>query len=185
MLILCPSWFILRSAVSPRRIESSVSNGVIAAYFSQGELWLVGAWEATPALEEGVTNSSQEVSSSVTSCRRGELLLSWEGLQLREAGWPVSRVRCWELLVMDCLEWVGVARHYNENRVPVLGYTLVLLKTMKSVVDMKKYYVLKSNAFVSHSIDSLGIKDFLWIYDLNLGIDLYLSTGRLLSTYCV
>jgi len=101
------------------------------------------------------------------------------------AGWPVSRVRCWELWLMDCLEWVGVARHYNENRVPVLGYTLVLLKTMKSVVDMKKYYVLKSNVFVSHSIDSLGLEDFLWIYDLNLGIDVYLSTSRLLSTYCV
>ena len=54
-----------------------------------------------------------------------------------------------------------MARHYNENQVPVLGYTLILLKTMNSVVDMKKYYVLKSNAFVSHSIDSLGIKDFL------------------------
>ena len=47
-------------------------------YFLQEELWLVKAWEATPAREEGVTNSSQEVSSSVTSCRRGELLLSWE-----------------------------------------------------------------------------------------------------------
>ena len=63
----------------------------------------------------------------------------------------------------DGLSWVrvGVARHYNENRVPVLGYTLVLLKTMKSVVDMIKYHVLKFNAFVSHSIDSLGIEDFL------------------------
>ena len=40
-------------------------------YFSQEELWLVEAWGATPALEEGVTNSSQEVSSSVISCRRG------------------------------------------------------------------------------------------------------------------
>ena len=31
----------------------------------------------------------------------------------------------------------GVAGHYNENRVPVLGYTLVPLKTMKSLVDMR------------------------------------------------
>ena len=29
-----------------------------------------------------------------------------------------------------------MARHYNENRVPVLGFTLVLLKIMKSVVDV-------------------------------------------------
>ena len=74
----------MRSAVSPRQIESSVSNGVIAAYFSQEELWLVGAWEATPALEEGVTNSSQEVSSSVTFCRRGRAASVLGGLQLRE-----------------------------------------------------------------------------------------------------
>ena len=40
----------------------------------------------------------------------------------------------------SCERWivlsVSVAGHYNENRVPVLGYTLVPLKTMKSVVDM-------------------------------------------------
>ena len=44
---------------------------------------------------------------------------------------------------------------------PVLRYTLVLLKAMNSVVDMKKYYVLKSNAFISHSMDFHGIEDFL------------------------
>ena len=75
----------MRSAVSPRQIESSVSNGVIAAYFWQEELWLVEAWEATPSLEEGVTNPSQEASSSVTSCRRGRAASVLGGLQLREA----------------------------------------------------------------------------------------------------
>ena len=45
----------------------------------------------------------------------------------------------------------------DENRVPVLGYTL----DNEIRGGHEKYYVLKSNAFGSHSIDSLGKEDFL------------------------
>ena len=40
-----------------------------------------------------------------------------------------------------CERWIvlsdGMAGHHNKNRVLVLGYALVPLKTMKSVVDMR------------------------------------------------
>ena len=75
----------MRSAVSPRRIESSVSTEVINAVFLAGRAIAGGGLGATPSLEEGVTNSSQEVSSSVISCRRGRAASVLGVLQLREA----------------------------------------------------------------------------------------------------
>ena len=60
-------------------------------YFSQEELWLVEAWGAAPAPEEGVTNSSQEVSSSVISFRRGRAASVLGGLQLRRQALKEAR----------------------------------------------------------------------------------------------
>ena len=49
------------------------------------------AWGATPAPEEGVTNSRQEVSSSVISCRRGRAASVLGGLQLRRQALKEAR----------------------------------------------------------------------------------------------
>ena len=102
-------------------------------YFSQEELWLVKAWGTAGGCHQLQSGGVQrEVFDSGDSSRRralGEGRSSW-------AGQLVWRSRCW-----GCERWIvlsdGVAGHYNENRVPVLGYTLVPLKTMKSLVDMR------------------------------------------------
>ena len=68
-----------------------------------------------------------------------------------------------------------MASHYNENRVPVLGYTRVLLKTIeiRGGYDLK-YYVLNLKWF-----QLVAEKIFFEFYDLNLGIDLYPSASKL------